>query len=148
MSIGGRANERRSADVDFLDEPLERQIRIRGGRCKGVQVDGDEVDESDPLPRERREIVGPVAPRQNAAMNGRMKRFDPAVHHLRHTRQRGDGRYLEPGLCQRARRAAGRNESEASLTEAACKVDDPGLVRDAQQGSSCVGHLEARGFVS
>ena len=76
-----------------------------------------------------------VAPREDAAVDGRMQRLHPAVHHFRKAGQIRDARDGEAGLGQRARRAAGRDELEAAIDETTAQFDDSGLVEDAQQGS-------------
>ena len=45
--LGGRAHERRPADVDFLDQRVERRGRVGRGGGKRIQVDDDEIDEAD-----------------------------------------------------------------------------------------------------
>ena len=65
------AHERRSADVDLLDQRVERRRRIRGRLRERIQVDDDDVDQADAVARERREIVGTIAARENAAVERR-----------------------------------------------------------------------------
>ena len=66
--LGGRTDERGPANVDLLDQRLEWGRRIRGGFTKRIQVDGDDVDEADAVARQRLEIVGAIAPREDAAV--------------------------------------------------------------------------------
>src|SRR6185295_14018927 len=76
-----------------------------------------------------------VAPRENAAVNVRMERFDASVHHFR---EAGDVRHAgdrESGGLERPRGAAGRHQLEAAGGEALCKIDDAVFVRDAEQCS-------------
>ena len=90
-----------------------------------------------PMPwrRSGREIVGMIAAREDAAVQRRVQRLDAAVHHFGKAGDVGDAGDREAGVGQRARRAAGRHQLEAAGGEAAAEVDDPGLVRNAQQGS-------------
>ena len=65
----------------------------------------------------------------------RVQRFHAAVHHFGKAGEVGDAGHREAGVGERARRAAGRDQLEAARREAAAEIDDPGLVRNAQQGS-------------
>ena len=130
-----RAHERRPADVDLLDERVERRGRIRGRLHERIQVDDDEVDEADAVAREGGQIVGAIAAREDAAVQRRVQRFHAAVHHFGESREIGHARHGEPGVGQRARRAAGGHQLEAAGREAASQIDNPGLVGNAQQGS-------------
>ncbi len=133
--LGGRAHERRPADIDLLDEGIECGRRVRRRLCEGIQVDDDEVDEAKPMALERGQIVGPVAPRENASVKGRMQRLHAAVHHLWKAGQVRDARDGEAGLGKRSSRSTGRDQLEPAGREAAAEIGNTGLVRDAQQGS-------------
>ena len=67
-------------------------------RGKRIEVDDDEIHEAEAEPFEGGEIVGPIAARENAAVNRRMQRLDPAVHHLRNTGELGDADHPEAGV--------------------------------------------------
>ena len=84
---------------------------------------------------ERRQVVGPIAAGENAAVKRRMQRLHAAVHHLGKAGQVGDARDGQAGLGQRASGAARRDQLEAARGETAAQIDDPGLVGNAQQGS-------------
>src|SRR5262249_40685423 len=112
----------------------ERRIRVGRGASKRIEVHDDDVDQADAVLLEGGEIVGPIAPRQNAAVEGRVQRLDPAVHHLGEAR---DGRHIDDrqaGVDEGSRRAAGRHQLEAAPDQRAGQIDDAGLVRDAQEG--------------
>ena len=66
-----RAHQRRSADVDLLDQRVERRRRVRGRLDERIQIDDDDIDEADAVALERREIVGAIAPGQDAAVQRR-----------------------------------------------------------------------------
>jgi hypothetical protein len=83
--FGRRSYERWPADVDLLDELVERRLEIRGGRKERIQIHNHQVDRFDPLRRNRGEVVSPVAPRQYPGKHRRMERFDSAIHHFRKT---------------------------------------------------------------
>ena len=129
--LGGRAHERRPADVDFLDQRVERRGGIGRGGGKQIQVDDDEIDEADAEPAKARQIVGAVAAREDAAVNRRVQRLDAAVHHLRKAGERGNADDVEPRRRQRARGAAGRDDFEAPGGEASREFCNAGLVGNA-----------------
>src|SRR5262245_38752749 len=133
--LRGRPYERGPANVDLFDQRLEQCRRIRGGFAKRVQVDGDDVDQADAVARERLEMVGAIAPREDAAVQRRVQRLHPAVHHFREAGDVGDVRHRETGIGQRPRRTAGGHQLESAGGEAAPQVDDPCLVRNTQQSS-------------
>ena len=67
----------------FLAAALER-----------IEIDHDQVDRLDALRGDRGEVVGPMAPGEDAAVDLGMEGLDPAVHHLGkagHVRHIGDG---------------------------------------------------------
>ena len=133
--LGGRAHERRTADVDLLDERVERRRGIGRRLHERIQVHDDDVDEADAKARQGGEIVGTVAARENAAVQRRMQRLHAAVHHFREPGEIRHACHGEAGVGQRPRRAAGRHELVAARGEPASDLDDSGLVRHAQQCS-------------
>ena len=88
--LGGRPDEAGTADVDLLDEVVERRIGIGGGLGEGVEIDDHQVDRANALGGNRREVVGAVAAGQDAGVDRRMEGLDPAVHHLRKAGDVGD----------------------------------------------------------
>jgi hypothetical protein len=130
-----RPHQARSADIDLLDQIVEGEafpFRCLGER---IQVDDDDIDGLDTEAGNRLQVVGMIAPRKDAAVDGRMQRLHPAVQHFGKAGQIRDARHVEARPGQRPRRAAGRDQIEAAIHEAAGKVDDSGLIEDAQQGS-------------
>ena len=140
-----RAHQARAADVDLFDQGLERRVGIRRGFHKRIQVDDDEIDQGDPVRRRRRDVVGPAAPREDAAVHQRMQRLHAAVHHLGKAGDFGDPNDGQSRLLKGPCGAAGRNEVETARGEAARKVDEAGFVRNADEGS---GHESVRGQLS
>ena len=122
--LGGGAHQRRAADVDFLDQRVERGRRIRGRLHERIQVDDDDVDQAESVGLERRQIVGAIAPRENAAVQRRMQRLDAAVHHLGKAGQLGDIGHREAGVGQGAGGAAGRHQLESTGGEALSEIGD------------------------
>ena len=88
-----------------------------------IEVDDDEIDQLDALRLDRVEVVGPVAAGQDAAVNLRMQRLDPAVHHLGKPGDVGHVGDRQPGLGDGLRRAPGGDELDPSGGEAAGEVD-------------------------
>src|SRR5690606_4190675 len=125
----------RSADVDLLHQVIEVRFGIRGGADERIEVDRHDVHQPEAVRLEGRQIVGPVAPRQDSAVQGRVQRLDPAVHHLGEARQRGDARDGQAGAGEDTRGAPGGDQFEAAGGEAATQIDDTGLVGYAKQGS-------------
>ena len=82
--LGRGANQTRAADVDLFDQLIKRRVPPRGGARKRIEIDDDKIDWRDLVPAQRVAIAGQMSPRQNAAVNFRMKRLDAAVHHLGH----------------------------------------------------------------
>ncbi len=66
-------------------------------------------------------------------MNLGVQRFHAAVEHFRKAGEVGDVADVEPGLAKRASGAAGRDEFNPVLGEVAGEVDQPGLIRNAQE---------------
>ena len=101
----------------------------------GIQVHDDDVDQAETVRIEGREVVGSVAPRENAAVQRRVQRLHPAVHHLGETGQVGHPGHGESGIGQRPGGAAGETQFEAAGGQSTTQFNDTGLVRNAQKGS-------------
>ena len=133
--LGGGADERRSADVDLLDERVERRRRIRRRLDERIQVDDDDVDQAEAVPLEGGQIVGRSRRARMPPWSAGCSVFTrPSIISGKPVSADtlGDGR----GRRRSARGgAAGRHELEAAGGEAAAQIDDSGLVGDAQQGS-------------
>ena len=130
--LRGGADQRHPANIDALNTILG--AGSRGDRLgKRIEVADDEVDRRDPPFGEYRKIVRPVAPRQEARMDRRMKRLHPAVEHLG---EAGNRRHLgdrQPGCRKDTRRPAGRDQGDAARCQRSGKRDDPGLVGDGNE---------------
>ena len=132
--LGRRANHRWAADVDVLDHLVVGDAAAGGGPLERVQVHAHEIDELDIVVLGRVHVLGVVAHRQQAAVQLRVQRLDPAVHDLREAGQVGDLAHLDPGVGQLARRASGRDDLDPELNQAPGELDEPGLVGDRKQG--------------
>ncbi len=140
--LRGGTDHRRPADVDVLDQGLERRGGLRGRLAEGVEIDDHEVDGRDAVAREGLEVAGVIAAREDAAVHERMQRLDAAVHHLGRA---GDLRHLEhgkPGPGEGLCRAAGGHDLDAARDQAARELDEAALVGHADQ---CT-HDDSRGM--
>jgi hypothetical protein len=76
-----------------------------------------------------------------------VQRLDAPVHDLRKAGEVLDRADLETRRLELARRAAGRDELDAEVDQAAGELDDPALVRDGEQRAAnrdCCGRGERR----
>ena len=133
--LGGRTHHRGTADVDLLDQCIKAGCRVRRGLHEGVEVDHHDVDEAEAVPGQRGEIVRTIASGEDAAVQGRMQRLHPTVHHLGEAGDRRDVGHRQAGVGEGLRGAAGRHQFEAARDESATQFHDSGLVRYAQKGS-------------
>ena len=62
--LGARADHRRAADVDVLDDLFLADAAAPRRALEGVEVDADQVDELDPLLGRRAHVLGVVAHRE------------------------------------------------------------------------------------
>ena len=106
----------------------------RDDRAERIEVDADEVERLDLLLVERREVVGAVASREDAAVDARVQRLHAAAEHLGRVRHVLDARH------RRARAPRGTSavpplatSSKPSSVEPARELVEPGLVVDGDQ---------------
>ena len=131
MVLGSRAQHGRPADVYVFYRLGERAPGLCDGAFEGIEVDCDEVDADDAV-RLHRGAVHVPSP-EDAAVDLRMQRLDPPIHHLGEAGDGGDLGGGDPGLEQRAPRAAGRDYLRAAGDERLRQRHDSGLVRNAQE---------------
>ena len=108
--LSGRADERRPADVDLFDQRVEWQSGIAGCLHKGIEIDRNNVDEADAVTSEGRQIIRPVATRQNAAMHRRVQRLHAPVEHFGRTGYVRNARDRHGRGLEGSRRAAGGDD--------------------------------------
>ncbi len=137
-----------TADVDHLDRLLKRAVRPGHRVLERVQVHDHQVDRPDPLLGKLPHVLRVVPVGQNGRMDPRMQRLDPPVQHLREAgdilhQSDGDARVRQvPG------RPAGREDLEPEfLVQGPGKIDQAGLVVNADQGSSGVGLTHERSVI-
>ena len=132
MVLGGGADQGGSADVDLF----HRLVAVRAARdgfLERVEVDDDEVDRRDPVRLHRFPVGGEVAPGEDAAMDRRVQRLDPPVHHFRVTGDVGDVACFEAGVGERPRGAAARHQRDAPFDERGGEFHQPCLVGNREQ---------------
>ena len=126
------AHQRRSADVDLLDERVEGRRRIRRRLDERVEVDDHDVHQAQAVALEGREVVRAIAPREDPAVQGRVQRLDAPVHHLGKAGH-GPTRWSPPGRRRSSARAVPPVETSSNPRdgEAAADIHDAGLVGNA-----------------
>ena len=134
--LGRRADHRRAADVDVLDDLGLVGPHARGGALERIEVDDDQVDVLDLVLGGRLHVVGVVARREQAGVELGVQRLDAAVHDLREAGEVVDGADRHAGALELLRGAARGDDLDAHLGEAGREVDDPALVGDRQQSTA------------
>ena len=114
----------RAADVDLLDQLVERRLGVAPRPCKRIQIHDDEVDRLDALSGQRREVVGPMAAGQDAAVDRRMEGLDAAVHHLGEAGDVGHVRDRQARSCKSFRGSAGGDDVDVTIGEGTGQRDD------------------------
>ncbi len=132
MVLGAGADQGRPADVYVLDAAVEVAASL-DRRLEGIEVDHKEVDAGDRviLQRPLMRLVPPH--RQQAAVNFRVQRLDPPVHHFGATGDLGDVDHLDPGLAQKLGGAAGRDDLDPAGAQRLGEIGKTGLVADREQ---------------
>ena len=108
--LGGRPDKRRPADVDLFNERFEWHIDVASGFYEGIEIDGNNIDESDAVAGDGGHIVRAVSASQDAAMYGRMQRLDASVHQFRHPCYVRDAGHRHSGRFERSGRSPGGND--------------------------------------
>src|SRR5690606_15421574 len=78
--LGRRTDHGRAANVDVLDGIGQRAIGTGHGGCEGIEIDHHHVDGIDAVLGHHCAV--PVTAAENAAVDLRMQRLDPPVHHF------------------------------------------------------------------
>ena len=135
MVLGRRPDQRRAADVDVLD------AIVRGGAgcdrgLEWIQVHADQIDRQDAVLGHLRQVIRIIPPAQNAAMDLRHQRLDPAAQYLRKAGMVRDLRHRDPGVPQHLGRAPGRDQRRPMCGQRPGQWQEPGLVRDGKEGAA------------
>jgi hypothetical protein len=134
MVLSGRADHRRSADVDVLDAVVVSRT-LRDGGLERIEVHHEEIDRLDAVLVHGAGVFRVAANSEKPAMHLRVQRLHAAVHHLRKAGQLRHVDDAEPCVLQRLGGAAGRDELDVVAGERRGEVDEPGLVGHRQQGA-------------
>ena len=81
--------------------------------ANGIEVHHHQIDRGDAMAGDGLEIVGAMAPGEDAAVDRRVQRLDPAVHHLGKSGHVRDIDDRKTGRGQGLGRAAGRDQLDA-----------------------------------
>jgi hypothetical protein len=133
MVLGCPADQAGAADVDVLDRLLEADAGLRDCGLEGVKVHDNQVDGVDPLGFEGEEVARHVATGQDAAVELGVEGLEPAAEDLGLAGVARDFRDLKPGLDQGRPGPAAGQQVDPSIGEGPGQVDQPSLVRHAQQ---------------
>ena len=135
MVLGRRAHHRRAADVDILDH----RVAIGAAHHRAeerIEIDDDEIDRRDAMLLHRGDMLGIVADAEQAAVDLRVKRLHPAVHHLGEAGEVGDVAHRSAGLAQLGGSSAGRDDLDAVPRQARRKLIESALVGKRNQRPS------------
>ena len=146
MVLAGRADHRRTADIDVLDRVVDRRILARDGLFEWIQVDDEQVDRLDAVFGHDR-LVG-TAPTEQAAVDNGVQRLHAAIHDFGESRLLGDLDDIETGFAKLMAGAAGRQHLDTQRGEALHKRNESTLVRDTDQRASYVEHADSWGRVT
>src|SRR5439155_14694133 len=93
------------------DAALSRDLLER------IEVDADEIERLDSVLGQRRDVLGVIAPRENARVDARVQRLHAPAEHLREVRERLDALDVEAQFLEVRGGAAARDELPAELGE-------------------------------
>ncbi len=131
---GAGAEERRAGDVDHLDRLVDAHVASADLGRERLHVDDDDVERLEAVVGELLELLGDVAPGEDAGVDRRVERADLAADERRDRRQVGHRADLDPVGGEMVAGAVGREQLDAEPLELA------GESRDAL----AVGHREQR----
>ena len=126
-----RAQHRGAADVDVLDDVVERAVRIHRHPFERIQVQHQQVDRGDAVFGHHRIVL--AASTEQPAMHLRVQGLDAAVHDLGEAGQVGNVPDRQAGLADRLGRTARGQQFDAARRERTGEVDQARLVGDGQQ---------------
>ena len=134
MVLGRGAQHGRTAHVDLLHGTFLGAIGIQDGGFERVEIDDQEIDPADAVFFGGGLVHTPA--RQQAAVNGGMKRLDAAVEDFRESGEFGNLQYLQSGFPQRTGRASCGNKLESEVDQAPGELSYAVLVGNADEGAA------------
>ncbi len=130
--LGGRAGHGRAANVDILD--AGGVIRTLGDDIlERIEVAAEQVDSGDAVVGHGLLVVGVIADREQAAMNGRMQGFHPAIHDFRKAGDFGNIEHGKAGFLQRLVGASGGDQFHATIRKRLREIDQSCLVENGKK---------------
>ncbi len=105
MILGGRAQQRGSADIHVFDGGAKIAGGVSDCAFKWIEVDDHKIDIGDVIRRQGFVIHPP--PAENAGVNSRMQRLDAAPDHLGKARVGGNLGDGHTAILEQTRRTAG-----------------------------------------
>ena len=133
-----RPDHGRAADVDVLDRRLEAAglSWLLGSHrlLKRIEVDPGDIDRADAVLGHGLGVARGVTHAQQSAVDHRVQRLDPPVHHLGEAGQIGHVLHRQAGLFDRRAGAAGRDQFDAEPAQGPGRLDQAGLVGQGDQG--------------
>ena len=133
--LRGGTHHRRAADVDLLDA-LVGGGAGRDGLGERVQVRDDQVERLHPELGELADVGLQAPVGQDARVHPGMQRLDPAVEALGETGELLDPRDRQAEALDQRGRAAGGDQGDPGVVQAADEVLQTALVVDGDQGPS------------
>ena len=125
-----RPEQRRTTDVDHLDGFVEADELDADRRCERLDVHDDEIDRDDLLRRQLGHLLGHVAPRQDARVDGVMERLDLPADGRLAGRQVRDGCDLDAVPGQVLPGAVGGEDLDVQCAQVASQRGDPVAIGD------------------
>ncbi len=138
MVLRRGSDHRGPTDVDLLDCVLEPDVRPQHGVDERVEVAAHEVDLAKAALGQRLDVLGRVAPGQDAGVHAGMERLDAAVQDLWESGQVADRPHVDHGVLKCLQRAPGRKQVIAEPLEATREGRETRFVANRQQ--SCWQH--------
>ena len=141
--LGGRADHRRSADIDVLDQLFEGNSRLGGSFFEGVEVDDYHVDWGDAVLGHSGDMSRVFAAMQDAAVNSGMEGLDAPVKHLGESGEFGNIFDGHAGVAQQFGGASGGDEFHSERGELAGEIYESGFVGNGEDGAldfGIIGH--------
>jgi len=133
--LGRGADHGGTADVDVLDAGVEIGA-LGDGRLERIEADDEEIDRLDVVRTHGGGVIRVVADGEQAAMDLRMQRLHPAVHHFGEAGHLGDVADGNARFRQRLAGASGRDELDSLRRQRTRELDEARLVGNGNEGAS------------
>ena len=118
MVLRRGTEQRGTADVDLLDRVVPVHVEPPNGPLERVQVHAHEVDRLDAVRLEIGDVLGDVAPCEDASVNRWMQRHHPVSQNLGEARHLLEPRDGDPGLGEQVSGAAAGEQLEVESLQA------------------------------